>query len=318
MAEYSRPLDLCALKSLANDRPDLLTPMFPNLLKAEFADIIHAEMCLDIFLQTKGISLSLQWSETDGKLTSLFPVIEQHALNMEELDLGPLQESKKEGCTHLSRLVERMVHLRRLSCASRVLDTPAIRHLAALPHLRSLSIANTSASILKALQPRIGHEESPMFPELQRLVMPESSIPNLADLFKRLAPSQLQDVTIHVAEFRAKADFRDALEALKQGSSRFSNVYRIVIRYTPAYPFGARRSRDQESAKKFSRVTAYTLQPLLSLRHLAILEIDFPIQVVLGNNDFMAIADAWPSLKRLQLGQLGWVCRELLRTLRCR
>ncbi|KAF8901879.1 hypothetical protein CPB84DRAFT_1846592 [Gymnopilus junonius] len=278
----SYPLDLTALRSIWEDRQNKSITLFPSLLRLEFVNISHARKCLDIFLQTKGISVSLQWSDSHENITSLFPTIERYALSMQELDLGPLQEFQKENCTHLSRLVSQMTDLRRLSCASRILDLPAIQHLASLAHVQLGS----------------------SFPELHRLIMPEVDFANFVGLLNNLRPLQLQEISIYIPKVLPKADLRDAFEALQHGSSALSNVHRIIFKHTPPFNYRMRRGTDSDVFPTIY-IQAFTLKPLLSFRHLSVLELDVPCRIDLGDNDFMAMADAWSYLKRLQLGSLG-------------
>ena len=180
------PQDQKALRALLSYHNFGDHPFFPNLRQVEFVDAKHAVNCLDIFLLTKSISLSLFWDDSgsDGRFSpafrKLFLNIEKRALNMEELDLGSFQSGSAVNTAQdpqdLSDLVYKMSELRGLATGSRLLTLDAFCHLASLPRLRKLQTPNTSRDILESI--RTLH--CPLFPELQQLTLHETPLPDLS------------------------------------------------------------------------------------------------------------------------------------------
>ncbi|KDR69820.1 hypothetical protein GALMADRAFT_77082 [Galerina marginata CBS 339.88] len=293
------PYDFRALRALWKKRANKTIPLFLNLQRVEFVDIRHASPCLDIFLETKSISLSLYWSESDDDVWRLFDTIEEHALNMQELDLGALQVSTKTViCKHLSHLVLRMADLRGLCCGSRNLSIPALQHLASLPYLRTLQTANTPSDILHSLQ---SMPSKSFFPELHKLDMAVDDFSSFVDLVHMLRPMQLQDLTLHSAKTPSATQFHRAFTALKQASKNQSNFLRIVVKYS--WP----NIRQSPPILSDIIIDGSTLEPLLSFKNLTVIDLDMPFKIELGDTQLMAMADSWPNLQRLHLGALsGW------------
>jgi hypothetical protein len=281
-------------------------PLFPNLQQLEFVHAKHAIHCLDTFLLTKAISLSLFWDDSGSNVRSsfnpalrvLFMIIEQRALNMEELDLGSFQSdvvvNKREGPQVLSDLVCKMSELRGLATGSQPLNLDALRHLASLPRLHKLQISNTSKDILEAI--RTLH--CAVFSELQQLTLHETDIPSFTRLIVRLKPLRLQALTVFIQPNPTAAEIHSIFSVLEK-STQHANLHRVLLKllWHPANSPVPFRRGD-------SIVDGSILEPLLSFRNLTVVELNLPCAFDMGDEQVRAMAEAWPRLRRLQLGSL--------------
>ena len=283
-------------------------PLFPNLRQLEFVDAKHAIHCLNTsLLITRSISLSLFWDDSgsDGRfnpaLRKLFLMIEQRALNMEELDLGSFQSgvvvNTTQGPPVLSDLVCKMSELRGLATGWRSLNLNALRHLASLPRLHRLQISNTSKDILESIQTL----DCAVFLELQQLTLRETDIPSFTRLIARLKPLRLQALSIFTRPIPTAAEIHSIFSALEK-STEHANLRRVVLNLLwrsaqITMPYGG----------EDSIIDGSILEPLLSFRNLTVVELNLPCPFDMGDGQVRAMAEAWPRLRRLQLGSVvGW------------
>lgn len=285
--------------------------LFPRLQHLEFATIQHASPCLHIFLETKQVSLSLYWSHADDNTDKLINIIKKYAPNMQELDLGSFQEIERHSATDdsqssLSRLVVNMNDLRGLSCGPHILNAEAIGHLSTLPRLRRLHLPHSSQEILLGLEKeKAGMQNAQPFPELQDLFIRETKLSTFTTLLIRyLRPFQIRNLTLQLSKAFSAQDVAQSFKALSQGSERYGNVSKIIysdIWLTDTQRIGVRWI-DQEIV-----INGSILAPLLIFTNLTVLELDIRCAFDLGDPEIMSMADAWPRLRRLQLGSLlGW------------
>lgn len=284
-------------------------PLFSGLTRLEFGQYGHAQQCLEFFLESRAISLSFFWAGPNPIIVEIFPIIQAHALNMRELDLGTLRHCEERvDCPALSKLVCQMADLRSISCAERLLNSMAIQHLSSLPHLRSLVIPNTSKSLLEALGETSNH-----FSELQELTMYENDVTELARLLGHLRPLHLRRITLRFVERLVPpgSDLRAALTALEQCSSAHANVREIRFKHVePRLPDYVHFNQNQVERKDSREiipviVNGSTFEPALAFRMLTVFEVDIPFVFALSDGELVAMADAWPHLRRLQLGSFS-------------
>jgi len=298
------PQDQRALSALLF-YPDFLDqPLFPNLRQLEFVNAKHAIHCLKTFLLTKTISLSLFWDDSgpdirfNPALRDLFLIIEHHALNMEELDLGSFQSgvvmNTIQGPQDLSALMCKMSELRGLATGSRSLNLDALRHLASLPRLHKLQISNTSKDILESI--RTPH--CAVFSELQQLTLHETDIPSFTRLIARLKPLRLQALTLFIEPNPTAAEIHSIFSVLEK-STQHVNLHRVVLKLL---------WREADNTVPYRRgdsiIDGSILEPLLSFRNLTVVELNLPCAFDIGDEQVRAMAEAWPRLRRLQLGSL--------------
>ena len=278
-------------------------PLFPNLRQLEFVDARHAIHCLNTFQLTKTISLSLFWDDSGSDvhfnpaLRDLFLIIEQRALNMEELDLGSSQSGVVVNTTHgsqvLSALVCKMSGLRGLATGSQSLNLDALRHLASLSRLHKLQISNTSKDILES----IGTLHCAVFSELQQLTLRETDIPSFIRLIAHLKPLRLQALTLFVEPNPTPAEIHSIFSALEK-STQHANLHRVVLKLL-------RRPANASTVPFRRGVDASILEPLLSFPNLTVVELNLPCLFDIEDEQVRAMAEAWPQLRRLQLGSLS-------------
>jgi len=283
-------------------------PVFPNLRQVEFVNAKHAINCLGIFLLTKSISLSLYWSDFDGRLSyafgKIFRIIKERALNMEQLDLGSFQAGSAENviqeAQYLSNLVCKMAELRGLATGPHPLKIDALRHLASLPRLQKLQAPNTSKDILESIQ--VLHDDDVVFPELQRLTLHETDLPSFTQLIIRLKPLQLRELTLFIQTVQTATDIHATFSALQKWTQH-NNLRHLVLK-----PIGGpNRWRWSRESTGQIIIDGSILEPLLSFRNLAVVELNLPCAFELGDGEIKAMAEAWPRLRHLQLGALsGW------------
>ncbi|KAH9485799.1 hypothetical protein JR316_0002714 [Psilocybe cubensis] len=302
------PHDLMIIRVLWNIRQNKEVPLFPRLQHVEFSTIQHASLCLDIFLESKQVSLSLYWSHSTDNMDKLVPIIKKHALNMQELDLDSFQGIKRhpavENYFALSQLVLAMEDLRGLACGPHILNTEAIGYLSSLPHLLKLHLPHNSQEIVAGLEKRhsLTQNKQP-FPELQDLFIRETKLSTFATLMRYLLPLQIRKLVVELSNEFSAQDVIQSLTALSMGSSRWTNVHQIAFKQMST------NSRHGHSRKLDETVVinCFVLSPLLNFPNLTTLELDMLCVFDLRDSDITSMADAWPRLRHLRLGPLeGW------------
>ncbi|KIM40818.1 hypothetical protein M413DRAFT_445624 [Hebeloma cylindrosporum] len=314
--ESSVPRDQVALRTLMSYHELANHSVFPNLRQLEFVDVKHAVGCLDIFLRSaKSISLSLCWSDCydvgfNSMFRTLFRIIEEHALNMEELDLGSFQSGltgnvDRDAKDVFSDLVCKMSELRGMKTGSRSLNGRALRHLASLPRLHTLQIPNTPEDILDSVQ-RVQSSRM-VFSELQQLTMHVGDMSSFIRLVDRLKPLRLRALTLFVRPIPSSTDIHSLFSALQE-STQHADFRRFLVKPSEA-------GQTQSSARRRGYVTipSSMLDPLLSFKNMTVVELNLPYSFDVGDGHVRAMAEAWPRLCRLQLGSLvGWHVRSLV------
>ncbi|KAJ3511987.1 hypothetical protein NLJ89_g3785 [Agrocybe chaxingu] len=292
------PHDLEVLKTFARARQKQCRPgpVFPNLFQLEFIDPAHAIHALPIFLESKSISLSLHWSESeDTKLLQLFPVIRQHATHMHELDLGSFKDNAGLECEKLSSLVSKMTSLRALACGSRKLTSKALASLVLQPHLSKLQIPNSSQDFLKAVK---GDAED-FLSSLHHLRIVEDNLPSFAQLLDKMRPIELQTLAIACIGTPKAMDLAGVLKTLEERSN--GNLREFTIKQVPKNRYGV------VTPDKTVVIDSTTLQPLLAFKDLTTVSIALRCTFLLLDADLTSMAKAWPRLQHLQLGAMqGW------------
>ena len=300
------PMDLKALRVVRRAFPKKSEALFPNLLQLEFIQPSHAEPCLDIFLESKSISLSLHWSEETTPIGQLFSTIKKYALHLEELDLGSFKDQGAVESADLSKLTCKMQDLRGLACGCRKLTYPALLHLMNLPRLRKLQVPNTSEDILASIELSTDSRRS-IFPALQHLTIRVDGLAPFATLFKRMRPLELQSLTLYLTQAPPPAELHLALLALGTESGTTSSIREVTFKYTLPQPSGRRIINPHESGIHPNIITGHTLEPLLACRNLELLHLDIACTFDLGDTQMNAMAVAWPRLRHIQLGaHRGW------------
>ena len=112
------PYDLSCLAYLARRRGHDHT-FFPNLRRLRFTVPGYLKQCPRVFLQQSSISLSLGWNEGDQDVFKVLPCIENHAPELERLDLGSYILDRGAACVENCRLVSA------LKCKMKDLSRPA-------------------------------------------------------------------------------------------------------------------------------------------------------------------------------------------------
>ncbi|PPQ69518.1 hypothetical protein CVT25_013382 [Psilocybe cyanescens] len=292
-------------------RTDKQAPLFPNLQRVKFATIDHASPCLDIFLETKQVSLSLNWSHTNDNVDSLIPIIEKHALNMQELDLGSFQDVERYSGSDsaLSRLMCNMKDLLGLSCGPRILDAAAIEHLSSLPRLRKLHLPHDSQEILQGLNRKRHALRNPQpFPELQDLFIRESKLSSFTLLTKYMRPLQIRDLTLQLSNTFNARDIMQSFSALSEGSSQYGNIQKLTYKYIWLVNEPGTRTVNKEVV-----IGGDIMHPLLTLTNLTVLELDILCAFNLGDPEIMLMADTWTSAAGILVGMEDFFLHLLLR-----
>ncbi|KAF4618457.1 hypothetical protein D9613_010173 [Agrocybe pediades] len=289
--------------------------LLPNLTRVEFSRVEHAIDCLDYVLESKSVSLSFYWADPSKLIVKTFSTIQQHASNMQELDLGTLRDySERAECASLSDLVCAMTDLRRLSCAERVLTAPAIRYLASLPKLRALQIPNTSKSIMSALCPEnpthpSAHNQQ-YFAELEELTMYEDDLTEFARLAALVKFQQLRRLAVHWVHTDAVPSQASLRVALRGALRHCTDMREIRLKRAhgraPPAPFHAPppppRKLNLSQSEPGSLLEGFVLEAALSFKFLTVFQLDLDYQYEWGDALLTAMADAWPDLRYLQIG----------------
>jgi len=194
-----------------------------------------------------------------------------------------------------------MSDLRALATGSQLLNLNALRYLASLPRLRKLQCPNTSKDILESVQKL----PSAAFPELQQLTLRETDFPSFIELMNRLKLSQLRDLTLFTQP-RAipSADHIHATFSALENTIQHSSLHRVMLQHIwKASRIRHRRVEFREDIV----VTGSIMEPLFSFCNLTIVELNVSCAFDIGDGQVKAMAEAWPRLRRLQLGTLaGW------------
>jgi hypothetical protein len=189
-----------------------------------------------------------------------------------------------------------MSDLRRLATGSQALDLGALRHLGSLTRVRKLQCPNSSKDILKSIQ----ESQSAAFPELQQLALHETDLPSFTRLITCLKPLQLQCLTLSTQPIPTADHIRDTFSALEK-TIPHTGLNRVVLKLI----WNADRGRRPEFREDI--VKGFTMEPLLSFHNLTVVELNLPCAFEMGDGQIEAMAEAWPRLRRLQLGTLaGW------------
>ncbi|KAF9524959.1 hypothetical protein CPB83DRAFT_909491 [Crepidotus variabilis] len=282
------------------------SPLFPNLLYLEFTRMEDAYPCLDIFLKTNGISVSLQWATSASSHTEMskhiFPAIATCAPNIFELDLGSVQLAGASESEPLSKVVCGMTQLRGFASGPRKLLPEALRHLALLPDLLKLCLVNNSEDVLKA----VGSESRAIFPALQYFTIRDGGdMSAFTSLINRMRP-QLYTLAIYFDNLPGPRNVHTALVVLSSRSDGRHSLHEVLLKLTLVDVRTVQGANPQDSNLKES-ADAHIIEPLRSFPNIVKLDIDIPWNFNLGDTDIEVIAQAWSKLRVLKIGSmLGW------------
>ncbi|EIW86146.1 hypothetical protein CONPUDRAFT_140837 [Coniophora puteana RWD-64-598 SS2] len=208
-----------------------------------------------------------------GALTSYEPFM-QHATS---LNFQPSNIDKGASLLppSISQVLRPLHHLRSFSCE--YVDPPTLLHLSQLPFLTNLCNQNVldiaSTPVL-------------VFPALQSLELDLRDFAQSLFLVKRLAwcPSSLHIFTLN------------CVPSLFDSEEMFS-----IISKHPAADLRSlsAMSFDDSSVDLNTSMTLDTIKPLLRFSNMRVFNWCFPCLVDLGDSDILAIAHAWPNLRRL-------------------
>lgn len=273
------------------------TRLLPSLRRLEFADPIHASFSAQYLLGKHTVALSLDFLDefNDLEIQSLFPLIKSLSPNMENLVFGPSAGMPLHECPHLAELVVNLQELRGLKTGTRSLTAPAIRHLAALPYLHTLTSPDSAAQVLHAVAPAATHP----FKSLHQLELSGASLECWPPLLARLRPHLLESIILNFEKLPSRRETHDFFSALSATSAR--NALRTLHL---CHPWKTRYPKISLNRGIFD---FEILENILAFDNLTSLHIELLCGFAFDDSQITQMVKSWPKLQSLQLGSyLGW------------
>jgi hypothetical protein len=300
--EDTGPYDLPLFREFAEYKkrtsPSRLTSSYrsllPNIQWLQLPSARHASFVPTLLFTEHLKSLSLPWTNLIHDHDPSFRAILACVPNIESLDLGTGKGLPPQECPDLSDSICRLRLLRRLATGSHFLDARSILHLASLPYLQSLQIANTAYHVLQSLVTL----SSPPFVALQCLEMNALSLDSWPAFLERLRPPQLRTIKLDCSSLPSSSE--DIYEFFLALSDSLSQPYMHSVHLN---------SVSSLAGKIASKVVVdfWILAPLLVFENLTKLEFTLACSFSFEDQDIVTMAASWPRLQHLQLGSaFGW------------
>ncbi|TFK68486.1 hypothetical protein BDN72DRAFT_841782 [Pluteus cervinus] len=289
-------------------------PLLPNIRNLHFIQNRHYIRCPPLLLSPSLRHISFEDIEDEKMLSALQPIA-TYAPAAQVLELGPLVFDSSNSYVKWEGLLDflrGMEHLKEVRCEMWSVKRAVLKNLVGLQDLQVLRISNDVEDLLYAVkQHQVESTENhgqQTFAALEHLQFQVKSdakhIQMCLEFFECIQRTRLESIAIGFENgVPATRDLNELVIELGKLNSRTLKSVTLALAKDRSRPSGYRnRAISSSRPSGHSSILNVSLKNLYKCREMETFVLSLPCVLDMDDDDMKELSEAWPKLKRLQLG----------------